>query len=178
MIKDIDYNKYLKYKNKYLQLKTYLEQTGGAKLIIKNINIINQFTDPNMEQYLNPIYGLYMCESGEVENLFLLYNKFYSKSETKKNRYSFINLPDILSDTMINACRINITRISTFIPPSIRVTSNISKLDPLIIGQYIALFYIIKTFDINIILDNNSKIINNLDNRERIFNFMFYLDIT
>ena len=50
-------NKYLKYKIKYYNLLNQLKQLGGDKPVINNFTIINQFTDPEMEQYLNPIYG-------------------------------------------------------------------------------------------------------------------------
>ena len=53
------YEKYLKYKNKYLELKNLLNlQYGGDKPVIRYIDQINLFTDPEMEAYLNPIYGL------------------------------------------------------------------------------------------------------------------------
>ena len=52
-------------KKKYLDLKNLLNlqniqniQKGGDKPVIKNIDRINLLTDPEMEAYLNPIYGL------------------------------------------------------------------------------------------------------------------------
>ena len=53
------YTKYLKYKNKYLQLKSLQMKSlyGGDKPIINNISMINLFTDADMEKFLNPIYG-------------------------------------------------------------------------------------------------------------------------
>jgi hypothetical protein len=42
--------KYLKYKNKYLELKYHLNQKGGDKAIINNINKINLFTDDGIEK--------------------------------------------------------------------------------------------------------------------------------
>jgi len=55
------YKKYLKYKKKYLLLKLYNIQMGGDKALITSIKHVNLFTDSHMEQYMNPIYGLVMC---------------------------------------------------------------------------------------------------------------------
>ena len=43
MSNDLLKNKYLKYKNKYIQLKSELKQFGGDKAFIKNIDAINLF---------------------------------------------------------------------------------------------------------------------------------------
>ena len=66
------FRKYLKYKIKYLKLK-FSHQIGGDKPVIMLNKQINRFSDPNMEKYLNPIYGLYMCESGFITNTFFLH---------------------------------------------------------------------------------------------------------
>ena len=47
-------------------------QRGGDKPLSVNANTINLFADPQMEKYMNPIYGLVLCESGFVPNLFHL----------------------------------------------------------------------------------------------------------
>ena len=117
----IYYLKYLKYKNKYLQLKNI--QIGGDKPFISNINAINLFTDPDMEKYLNPIYGLIMCESGYIIN-----NYYLRKSE-------LINTPE----------SILIKKISNSIPGSIQPTNDIINIiKPIDIGRYIAIKYINK----------------------------------
>ena len=74
-------NKYLKYKIKYLELKnshTFINMTGSGKpLIDPTKHKINFFdhTNNEMEEYLNPIYGLIMCESGYIQNNFHLIDK-------------------------------------------------------------------------------------------------------
>jgi len=66
------YEKYLKYKKKYIELKN---QIGGDKPIIQQIDKINLFHDSEMEMYLNPIYGYYMCENIKRKTrLFILLN--------------------------------------------------------------------------------------------------------
>ena len=66
--------KYLKYKKKYIQLKAHIKiQTGGDKAYIQQINLINLFVDEEMEKYMNPIYGFYMCETNYINNLYKLY---------------------------------------------------------------------------------------------------------
>ncbi len=72
------FDKYIKYKNKYLNLKIYNNKIliGGSLYIddenIKFINRFNTYDDngKDMEKFLNPIYGLYMHESGFISNLF------------------------------------------------------------------------------------------------------------
>ena len=67
-------NKYLKYKNKYLQLKNLnYKQYGGELPIINNIVGINLFTDPDMEIHMNPIYGLILCNNGFIINNYCLH---------------------------------------------------------------------------------------------------------
>ena len=118
---DIYYLKYLKYKNKYLQLKNI--QIGGDKPFISNINAINLLTDPDMETYLNPIYGLIMCESGYIiNNYYLKINNLITTEESKL-----------------------IEKISKSIPGSVQPTNNImSNIKPIDIGRYIAIKYINK----------------------------------
>ena len=67
-------NKYLKYKNKYLEFKSIglklSNQIGGQKPLIKDPDRINLFDDAKMKQYLNPIYGIFLCSSGFIPNNF------------------------------------------------------------------------------------------------------------
>jgi len=134
------YEKYLKYKYKYLQLKN--KQFGGDKPLIENINSINLFTDEQMEKFLNPIYGLIMCESGYILNNFYLYqNKL---TDTNESKFIF--------------------KISKEIPNSVQPTNDIMKLKPIDFGRYIAIKYI---FDNNknffIITEKNKIIFPNTD---------------
>ena len=121
--------KYLKYKTKYLQLKTlhsYNNQIGGNKPVIINYNNINLFIPGSeMEQFLNPIYGLYMCESGFIINSYWLFRN------------------DLTDDTNIQI----INRLCTGIPGTgiVKPTKDILKYyTPIDIGRYIALLYICK----------------------------------
>jgi len=84
---------------------------------ITNTNQINFFTDPEMEKFLNPIYGLYMCESGIVSNKFHLINSY----------------PDVYIDTVY----IRIKKICKEIPGTIQPLINIMMLTPIDIGRYI-----------------------------------------
>ena len=137
--------KYLKYKMKYLKLKnTYLniEMKGGDKPFLTNDNI-NLF-DPTiksqelMEPYLNPVYGLYICESGFITNCFYLYKAFPStKLEYAKNANKIIKLSRSLND-------------------SIQPTLEFENINPIDIGRYIALLYICKNNN-NFIHMNTSR---------------------
>ena len=62
------YNKYLKYKYKYLQLKNNNQTGGGPPLnnIIKNIGLFVKKSD--MDNFLNPIYGFIYVNTGFIKN--------------------------------------------------------------------------------------------------------------
>ena len=118
--------KYLKYKSKYFELKKNIKQDGGDKPYIKNIDKINLFdtTKPDhidMEPFLNPIYGLIMCENGYIKNNYYLYQANFLTDERAKK----------------------IENISKVIPGTIQPTNDIMKnTKPIDIGRYIALLYI------------------------------------
>ena len=59
------YDKYLKYKSKYIQLKLHKNyiQYGGDKPFLNVDDKINFFST-EMSLYLNPIHGLILCENG------------------------------------------------------------------------------------------------------------------
>ncbi len=128
------YKKYLKYKSKYILLKSLIDkQTGGGKPLINNPHIINLFTDPDMERFLNPIYGYIMCEIGYISNNYYLHmHKFINTTESK-----IIN----------KMCKI--------IPDGIQPTNDIMILDPIDFGRYIAFKYI--NMKNNIITTNINK---------------------
>lgn len=118
------YLKYLKYKNKYLQLKTQFDQVGGAKPLNNILKGINLFTDLDMEKYLNPIYGLIMAESGYIKNNFYLHQA------------GFANTPE----------SIIINHVVREIPGTIQPTKDIvQKIKPETIGKYIGFLYITKS---------------------------------
>ncbi len=128
------YKKYLKYKSKYILLKSLIDkQTGGGKPLINNPHIINLFTDPDMERFLNPIYGYIMCEIGYISNNYYLHmHKFINTTESK----------------IIN-------KMCNIIPDGIQPTNDIMKLEPIDFGRYIALKYI--NMKNNIITTNINK---------------------
>ena len=49
-----------------------MQQKGGDKPNNVDSELVNRFTDPRMEKYMNPIYGLVYCEIGYVPNVFYL----------------------------------------------------------------------------------------------------------
>jgi hypothetical protein len=126
--------KYLKYKMKYLELKnSYLniEMKGGDKpfLTNDNINLFNPAIDSQklMEPYLNPVYGMYMCESGFITNSYYLYNTF----------------KDIFVDKILELAK-KIKKLSRPINDSVQPIPEFEKVNPIDIGRYIALLYICK----------------------------------
>jgi hypothetical protein len=133
------YNKYLKYKNKYIELKnlSQIKQKGGDVPYITNINKINRITDIDMEQHLNPIYGCIVHESGFISNNFFLkqIESIYEKNKSiNSNKIIFIDSKE--SNIIKNICKI--------IHGTIQPNNELMKLTPTDIGRYITLKYIIK----------------------------------
>ena len=124
------FDKYKKYKNKYLELK---KQIGGDTPFITNPNLINLFTDPEMEQYLNPIYGLVLSESGYIIN----------------NYY--------LSDLLQTEESKLIKKIVKKIPGTFQPTNKLMELKPVDYGRYIAIKYLLMKGFISIINSQNGK---------------------
>ena len=120
------YLKYLKYKTKYLQLKNL--QFGGDQPLITNIDKINLFTDQEMETYLNPIYGMILCNNGYIPNNFFLSKSKFINTENSK----IINTEN--SKIIKKTCK-NINGIT-------QPTNNIMDLDAIDFGRYIAIKYI------------------------------------
>jgi hypothetical protein len=145
--------KYLKYKMKYLELKnSYLniEMKGGNKPFLTNYNI-NLFNHnmpmsesskltKQMEPYLNPIYGLFMAESGYITNNFHLYNLYqcnFDKSTARKD------LKELPFAEKIN--KLTTKLVGHIHPQPIKKIrdSNIG-LKPIDIGRYITILYFLK----------------------------------
>ena len=117
------YEKYVKYKSKYLALidKNSI-QIGGDVPTISHPDRINFFTDEHMAQHLNPIYGLVMYKSGFISNTFHLHNS------------GFIDTP--ISKIIKKSCKIEPSGI-------IKPTNDImQKIKPIDFGRYIAIKYI------------------------------------
>ncbi len=122
----------------------YKNQQGGDKLYITNENIksINQLsnnnTDSDIELCLNPIYGLYMCESGYIINNYYLYDILF-KTENKINK----DKNELISRAIKNISKIEGTSI-------VRPTNKISEITSRDIGRYLALMYLYKKYNENI----------------------------
>ena len=133
--------KYIKLKNKYLKLKKYFFQNGG-QIDLKSIKKINLFTDPDMEQFLNPIYGLIMNKTCYFENIFTL----GSEIENIDSENSIIEEYKIIKS------------IVSFVNNEHKPSNVILRqLTPIKIGKYIALLYHYKNNpvnDVNVIFNN------------------------
>jgi hypothetical protein len=130
-------DKYLKYKNKYLQYKmtnVYNNQTGGGKPTIVNYNHINLFTDIQMEQLLNPIHGFFLCESGYINNNYILKKSELLDTDTSKK---IVKLSKRIGQTA-----------EIYPNNKIKDQMNIGTTTAAYkIGRYIALLYILYTRD-------------------------------
>lgn len=115
------YEKYIKYKIKYLELtgKNSMHVGGGVALI-SHSDRINFFSDEHMAQYLNPIYGLILYKSGFITNTLHLHNS------------EFIRTPE--SVLIKKGCHIS--------GNSVKPTSTILNLKSRDFGRYIAIKYI------------------------------------
>ncbi len=149
--------KYLKYKKKYLELQLKLKlQLGGDKALINNINGINLFVpDSDMEQHLNPIYGLYMCSCGYITNNYFLKDSDFISTEES----------------------ILIRNISQFIPGEEIKPINFfrNNIKPIDFGRYIAFKYIYKyNKDLFQFIENETYIADILK-KFKSFNFLFMI---
>ena len=142
------YDKYSKYKNKYLNLKSLINktQTGGDKPLLNPDLRINFFTEEHgekVDQFLNPIYGLILTESGYIiNNYWLAKNNLISTEESAL-----------------------IKKISKNIPGSVQPTNPIMKLKPIDFGRFIAIKYI--NLDLNFVFTNNKANNINFNNIKR-----------
>jgi hypothetical protein len=66
--------------------RNHIFQKGGDKPFNVNPSTLNRFTDPRMEKHMNPIYGLVLCESGYVPNLYFLKKTELIDSFSKESR--------------------------------------------------------------------------------------------
>ena len=78
-------DKYLKYKNKYLQLKYLQKGSGPLNNIIKNIGLFEKKSD--IDNFLNPIYGFIYFNTSFIKN----HKKFFFKDDIGISISSFIN---------------------------------------------------------------------------------------
>jgi hypothetical protein len=110
-------------------LKKIHKQTGGDTPMSKIIKDINFFTDkdkvnyPDIEEYLNPIYGVIMRECGYIKN-----NYYLSKLRVEKTRQ-----PQTREMKFIG-------QITTFVD-IVRPTKDIYNISPYSFGRYMAILY-------------------------------------
>ena len=148
--------KYIKYKQKYLELKniTNVFQYGG-KLSIQYIKNINLFIDPDMEQFLNPIYGLIMSRTNYIENIFMIgpIIKHINPENSKIIEYDAVN--SIVTKTNNEYKPSNIL----FLKESISSTKSTKNkyINTKSIGRYIALLYFCKNSYNKLLIDNVKK---------------------
>lgn len=102
-----------------------MQQKGGDKPNNVNSELVNRFTDPRMEKYMNPIYGLVYCEIGYVPNV------FYLKESKIKNDFIPENHLDIIGKMI---------KEGSTIRPSRDIMNETVTLTE--IGEYIAIKYV------------------------------------
>ncbi len=125
-------------------------QKGGDKPFDANPKTLNRFTDPQMEKHLNPIYGLVLCESGYLQNLYFLkksgliesfsenYSKLYDEEMQKKVKDDILEYTTIIHKSCTHIRGLNI----------LKPTNDMMNMDPqeslLDLGRYIAVKYLNK----------------------------------
>jgi hypothetical protein len=127
-------------------------QKGGDKPYNVNAQTLNRFTDPQMEQHMNPVYGLILCENGYVQNLYFLkknglldsFSENFSKNE--KTQQILKHHSEIINRACTQEYGSNI------IIPTKEIMS--SKFTPLDIGRYIAVKYVLKFIDSEFVVKN------------------------
>lgn len=197
------HKKYLKYKNKYLELK--LKQTGGDVPYIlkpdeinlfKNHNYFNYFTNndddnkkitdkiKHMESYLNPIHGGFLYGSGYITNNYHLRNTNIIERDAVANSQQNRTNNEYVHLINTNQSKI-IRKICIFIPNIILPTNNITNfIKPKDIGRLIAIKYIFMmestlTPNDRFFLKKNKKSIEfnvtvHNEHRELLTNYMLY----
>ena len=174
-------NKYLKYKNKYLNLKNikfnFLKGGNVPIFNIDDIKFINQFNNDDMELYLNPIYGLFLHESGLLKNLYFLNKENYLKY-LQPIHYDFIynNINILINNIFLN----ELYTYTSLLRPTNHITNDSNTYTPYNIGRYIAYLYLVKEKKINLnsnFLNKKYYVkeiikINNKDNNDIINNYI------
>ena len=165
---DIYYEKYIKYKHKYLELKNdkyfdsqtkhkYLElkndnvnQKGGNNFVIYGINRFSTIEYPEMEELLNPIYGCFLKESDFIRNNYFLYKAGIDPGEQRLNNIFELTEDENPFYIINNNLRKKIYYLSNNIPgtpnvdPSNDILYNIKPID---IGRFITILYFMKIHD-------------------------------
>jgi len=151
-----------------------LKQIGGDTPMSKIIKHINFFREDDksiygdIDEYLNPIYGVIMCESGYIENNYYLGKQRIEKSkdadkpvtqtrqpqhqeEKKEEETEEMSNSDLEEEEEEKEEEIDmsitpemkfILKISTVVPPNVKPSKDIMQhFTPYIYGRYIAILY-------------------------------------
>ena len=129
--------------------KEHLYHRGGGKPFNPTSSRINRFTDPQMEEYMNPIHGLLLCETGYISNLYFLKKKglindfseyFSEKSEYEEMQKIYEKTRIIKhSELIVQACIEE--HGSRIIIPTKSILTGVSLKE---LGNYIAIKYVNK----------------------------------
>ena len=128
------------YTKRIIRNKKSIIQKGGDTPNTSIIKYINFFNKSNMkkpyediEEYLNPVYGVIMCETGYITNNFWLGKKHDDLQEGKKHE----DLQEDMTDEMKFVFKTS-RPILPNIQPKIDIMKYVNTYD---IGNYIALLY-------------------------------------
>ncbi len=131
------YEKYIYYKNIYLKIKNKYNQFGAGQPAVKNIVKYN-FSDLIMDEYFNPIYGLYMCESGSILNILLIYKEYieddlnYTQQELLNNLFMNNNIECIKRISLLFRIRSD----------KVRLYNCYENIDVELLAMFIAILYL------------------------------------
>ena len=144
-------NKYFdsKTKHKYLELKNNkINQKGGR--YITNYNSINRFSTieyPEMEEFLNPIYGCFLAESDFIRNNFFLYkDSIVIDDLILSNNFELLDKPNSSAIIIDNSLRKKINNLVQNIEgtPTVKPTNEVTQIKPIDFGRFIAILYFTK----------------------------------
>jgi hypothetical protein len=136
----MDYkNKYLKYKQKYVNLKKelYDEQIGGEKPLVNILKNINLFDD-TMEKSLNPLHGFILLNTNVIDN----YYKFYVPGD------------DFFKEFITSLYH----EVDTSLRPTKTLLDN-SSVSVKDFGILLGFLYVAKTVDINSLVETKLKLL-------------------
>jgi hypothetical protein len=120
------FEKYLKYKSKYLRLKNIFSVTGGDKPVTEILKNINLFYDkPELESFLNPVYGFILNETSFIIN-----------------HYNFYDVNAIDNDTKNIFTLVHKLFIKIDVSNEIKPTKRLFELDTRDIGRLLAFLYL------------------------------------
>jgi hypothetical protein len=140
------FEKYLKYKSKYLRLKNNFYMIGGDKPVSEILKNINLFSDkPELESFFNPVYGFILNETGFIIN-----------------HYEFLDLDNVDGDNKNIFTLVHKLFIKIDVSNEIKLTKRLFEVDTRDIGKLLAFLYLryIKFKDLLNVINN---LINKID---------------